>query len=62
MPDVIRIPQELIDYLFNFSQGKRIYVYCEAERKITEQVSVSYSTLPLLRQDELRKFAGRCWT
>jgi hypothetical protein len=59
LSDLVQIPQDLVDFLFNFNQGKRIYAYCAAEQKITEQVTVSYSALPVVRQHELSRFLGR---
>jgi hypothetical protein len=59
MSGIPGVPEELINYLFNFDQGKHVDAYCDTCGKITDQVIVSYGQLSGLRTHELEKIMGR---
>jgi hypothetical protein len=59
---MIKIPKladDVVNYLFNLDEGRHLERYCSTCNKITDQVAVSYSVLPPLRQHELEKVLGR---
>jgi hypothetical protein len=57
--DMPVIPQDVIDFLFNVNQGTHIDMYCSNERKITDQVVISYSQLWLFKHHEIERVFGR---
>lgn len=56
LPD---LPEQLIRYLFNLDHGEHLDRYCRSCDKITDQVAVSYSEIPGLRENELERLIGR---
>ncbi len=52
------LPEDFIQFLFNFDQGRHLDTYCSTCRKVTDQVVVSYRELPLSRQRELDRVLG----
>lgn len=56
LPD---LPEKLVKYLFNLDQGEHVDRFCRTCDKITDQVAVSYSEIPGLRDNELERLIGR---
>lgn len=54
-----KIPEKIVEYLFNLTHGTRVQRHCRNCNKVTEQVSVSYSDLAKLREFELFRLVGR---
>jgi len=52
------IPEDFVQFLFNFDQGRHVDAYCNTCRRITDQVIVSYRQLPLSRQQQLDRAIG----
>jgi hypothetical protein len=59
LPDLPSLPDKLVKRLFNLDQGERVDRFCRACGEITNQVAVSFSELPRLRENELERLAGR---
>lgn len=59
IPGVPKVPDDLINYIFNLDQGKHVYAYCDTCGKVTEQVIVGYDQLPAMRKQELMQVMGR---
>lgn len=54
-----KIPEKIVDHLFNLTHGTRVQRYCRNCQSVTEQVSVSYSDLAQLRNFEPFRLLGR---
>lgn len=57
--DIPKVPDDVIDFLFNVNQGTHIDRYCPSEDKVTNQVVISYSQLWLLKHHEPERVVGR---
>lgn len=53
------LPERLVKYLFNLDHGEHVHRYCRTCDRITEQVAVSYSDLPGLRDNAAERLVGR---
>lgn len=56
LPD---LPEKIVKYVFNLDAGEHLDRYCRKCNDITDQVAISFSELPELRDNELERFAGR---
>ncbi|MFT7867196.1 MULTISPECIES: hypothetical protein [Amycolatopsis] len=59
LPDLPDIPDRIVKLVFNLDKGERVDRFCRACGEITNQVAVSFSDLPGLRENELERLAGR---
>ncbi|MFI9387550.1 hypothetical protein [Kutzneria sp. NPDC052558] len=53
------LPNQIINSLFNLDQGEHQEKYCRNCDRITEQVKISFSDLPGLRDYEVERLLGR---
>lgn len=56
LPD---LPEKIVRHLFNLDHGEHVDRYCRTCDQMTDQISVSYSDIPGLRDNELERLIGR---
>lgn len=53
------LPDKVVSYLFNLERGEHHDRFCSSCGKVTDQVAVSFSDVPALRDHEAQRLAGR---
>jgi hypothetical protein len=53
------LPERVIELLFNLQPGAHEERYCRKCEELTDQVQVSFSDVPGLRDSEAERFVGR---
>lgn len=57
--DFSELPQEVIDFFFNFNQGSHVDARCAKCKTLTDQVVVSYAQLPWFNHNDVDRVLGR---